>query len=491
MDHPEKLLGDNPLFEGISPFIPMSKLPAALLREPLANIPWQSIEPELREPFLGLHTEHFYPTHDSMEIVASIQASMRASLMRRNPLAPQEQRRINQLALLDANVRPDVLQSLASPASGGIVAAETGAGKTTVLRRALELIAPEQVILHGHSVACGWSRMIQISYLYVDLPSNGSRGGLITRILGAVDAILGTDYVGKHQRLRNIDQSLLLTMKVLSIHRVGLLVLDEGQQDNFDECAWQREFVLFFLCLMNLGIPIVLSGHPMAFTNLENVAQVMRRFSDIGFFEIPRAMRGDESWWRDALVPGVMGFNLCESIEDAEAIRQKSQAATGGIPGLFAARWVESQRIALRRGGAKAELRPLDFEIAGKSPRCIALEKMAQWLGAGTPAGSGYTDLARRSSPEPDSANETAASAAVAAKASPANSPADRLNVNRALKKLVDQEKRDVAKRTARLQKSKELLKKLSPEDLRNSQGTLEIFAGLAAAQQELFNREG
>lgn len=487
MDHPEKLLGENPLFEGISPFIPMSKLPKALLREPLANVPWQSIEPELREPYLGLHTEHFFPTSDSIEIVASIQASVRAGLMRRNPLAPQEHRRINQLALLDGDVRPDVLQSLASPASGGIVAAETGAGKTSVLRRALELIAPEQVIVHGHSVACGWSRMVQISYLYVDLPSNGSRGGLITRILGGVDAIVGTDYVGKHQRLRNIDQSLLLAMKVLSIHRVGLLVLDEGQQDNFEECAWQREFVLFFLCLMNLGIPIVLSGHPMAFSNLESVAQVMRRFSDIGFFKLSRALRGDESWWRDALVPGVMRFNLCESIEDVETIQRLSQPTTAGIPGLFAARWVESQRIALRRGGAKAQLLPADFEIAGESPRCIALEKIARWLGPYTPSDSGYTDLSRRPSPEPDSAGETTASTA----ASPGNSLVDRPDVNRALKKLADQEKRDVAKRTARQQKNKELLEQLSPEDLRNAQGTLGILTGLEAAQQELFNREG
>ena len=490
MDHPEELLGENPLLEGLSPFIPISRLPKALFCAPLENVPWRSLEPELREPLLALHSDHFFPTAMAIEIASSIQASLRASLTRRNPLAPREQRRINLLALLNGEMRPEVLQSLATPASGGIIAAETGAGKTTILRRALEVIAPEQIVKHSHSAACGWASLIQVHYLHIDLPSNGSRGGLIARILGGMDSVIGTDYVGKHLRLRNLDQSLLLVMKVLSIHRVGLLVVDEGQQDNFDECAWQREFVLFFLCLMNLGIPVVLSGHPMAFSNLAAVAQVMRRFSDVGLFELNRALRGDEEWWHDALVPGVMRFNLCESIENASTILNMSQPATGGIPGLFSARWIESQRIALRRGGEIATLTAADFEFSEKSPRCIALVKMARWLESNPALDSGYTDLARPSNSEPDGGGQSAVSSTAATKGIGGDSSPTRSDLNRALSKLAEAEKRDAARRTTRQQKNKDLLDKLSPDDLRNAKSTLDLFAGLGTVQQELFNGE-
>src|SRR5690606_17074024 len=116
--------------EGLAPYIPISELPRALLNEPLKGVPWKKISPERRIPLLQQLEDHFFPTPQVIDIADAIQSAMRASLARRNPLSQKEQRRINQLALLQADGNPSLaqLQPLACTASGGIVAAETGVG---------------------------------------------------------------------------------------------------------------------------------------------------------------------------------------------------------------------------------------------------------------------------------------------------------------------------------------------------------------------------
>ena len=493
MDHPENLIIENPLLEGLAPFISISKMPGALLHEPLVNVNWRAIEPEMREPYLEMHKEHFFPTSFAIEIASSIQSSLRASLTRRNPLLPKEQKRINQLALLLNDRTSDMtLQSLAVPASGGITAGETGEGKSTILRRTLDVIAPQQVIKHSRSESCGWSTLTQVFYLYVDLPSNGTRKALAVRILGALDALIGTDYVTALKRIGNVDAGLVYVMKILSIHRVGMLVLDEAQLDNLDESQWQREFVLFFICLMNLGVPVMLCGHPKAFSNLECVGQTSRRFSDIGFFRLQRALSGDEPWWRDALAPGIMRFNLCESIDDPDAILKASQPGTAGKTALLAARWIEAQRTALRRGGAEARLTPADFEVAKNSPRYIELEKIVRWLGSEEPSAPGYIDLCRSTAQSSVGGATVVLSEADSSKVA-SNvyaAAAVKNDVSGKLARLVAGDKRDKTRRKTREKELKELLEQLGPEDLRGAQRTMAILAGLGEAQQELLKTE-
>lgn len=479
MKHPEDVFGPNPLLEPYAPFVPLSALPAKLLNEPLDGVPWRAVAPESRVTLLAAQESHFFPTEQAVAIAAAIQEGLRASIMRRNPLRPNEQRRINQLALLAREVDRSILQSLACPASGGIVAAETGEGKTTIARRALEVFAPEQVVVHGPSLVGGWARFTQICYLHVDLPFNGSRGGLLARIIGGVDALIGSDYSDNLRKLRNLDAQVVFVMKILSMHRVGALVLDEGQQDNFDECAWQREFVLFFLAVMNFGIPILLCGHPSAFTSLLVVGQVMRRFSDIGHFQLHRVADGSDASWSKAYVPGVMRFLLCETIEDRERIIQCSHEETGGGRGLFAARWLEAQRIALLKRGTEATVTLADFEHSRYSPRCTELYRMAQWMRGYKQAGA-FDDIS--SAPAPAIMDADAPSA----EAKPGESKADPKAVPKAIQRLMKDAQRRAKEKERKANKNAELLKNTTPEDLRKSMRVLEIMAGLGKTQGEL-----
>jgi hypothetical protein len=478
--HPEEVLGPNPLLEPYSPFVPLSSLPEKLLNEPLKGVPWRQLPPEARVTLLAAQESHFFPTEEAVSIASAVQEALRASVLRRNPLRAKEQRRINQLALLGSDVDRAMLQSLACPASGGIVAAETGEGKTTIARRALEVFAPDQVVVHPPSQAGGWTRFTQICYLHVDLPFNGSRGGLLARIIGGVDALIGSSYGENLRKLRNLDAQVVFVMKILSMHRVGMLVLDEGQQDNFDECAWQREFVLFFLAVMNFGIPILLSGHPSAFTSLLVVGQVMRRFSDIGYFQLRRAIDVSDHSWSKAYVPGVMRFLLCETVEDAEKIVHCSHEETGGGRGLFVARWLEAQRIALLRRGDTATLTVADFQNSRHSPHCTELYRMAQWMRGQTEAGAfddiSSTSVAANPASEDGSTTES----------TPTKVKADPKAVPKAIQRLMKDAQRRAKEKECKANKDAELLNSTKPEDLRRSMRVLDIMAGLGESQREL-----
>lgn len=281
------LFGDNPLLIGLAPYCTLKEMPQRMLREPLATINWKQLRPAIREPLLERIPEHFFPTSDAINIAMAIQNAMFDSLRIRNPATPAERVRINRLLTLTGKESDAVYLPLESPVAGGMMMAETGLGKTTILKAALSAIAPERVVEHGRSQENDWARLSQITYLYVDFPANGTPWALCLNLAGAIDALLGTNYAKDVARSRNADVAMFQVCKFILMHRVGCVVIDESQADSFGEKrAWGGVFIKYFKRLLNFGIPVILSGHPDAFAELKPSGQLGRRFSGIGRFEL-------------------------------------------------------------------------------------------------------------------------------------------------------------------------------------------------------------
>lgn len=51
-DHPELGVEGNPLLEGLAPYVTLLPMAQLLQNEPLKQIRWQSLKPELREVHL-------------------------------------------------------------------------------------------------------------------------------------------------------------------------------------------------------------------------------------------------------------------------------------------------------------------------------------------------------------------------------------------------------------------------------------------------------
>jgi hypothetical protein len=479
LKHPDLLGEGNPLLEAMAPFIPFSEWPNMLRSEPLEKYDWRSVPPEWRSPMLTLHQSHYWPNQMVMDIADSIQTMLLGSLMVRNPLSVAEQRRINMLALTQ-KVQDVPLQSLRVPYGGGIISAITGMGKSALLENVLPVIAPQQFVIHGKSEACGWASLTQVFYLVIDAPTNGTRGGVLARIVAALDALLGTNYFDTYRKQRNLDAMLLYVTKLLSNHRVGMLVIDENQGDNFGESIWFRSFVLFYLGLMNLGIPIFLLGNPLAFTSLEANAQLMRRFSAAGYHQMTPAKSFKEEWWAKYCVPGMCRFSVCEEIPGVEEILEKSFRWSGGVPGLFEALWLEAQRIVLRRGGEKACMSIDDVEMAMRTPRTIGIGAIASAILSGNDGR--FLDI-------PASADGNLSDQGV--QLDPEHGFVSTQSLNADARVQLDAIRADFEKRRAKVEqaeKKRMLRAELGTEDIRAYEMRMEAFAGLAGSQESLFS---
>ena len=375
-DHPELADGPNPFFDGISPFIPFNELPIKLSHFPLDGVDWRAVPTTHREPLLDLTDRHFAPTTAVIEPASGIQSLLRRTLVLANPLRPSNHKMCNQIGMIES---VDGLEMLA-PAQGGgmLLSGMTATGKSTLIKHALETFAPQQVLDHGNSEAGGFYGLRQCVYLLVDHPSNGTRTALLKRILQCLDSKVHTNYYEAHRKVSNLDSLLVTVSKLLTRHRVAILCIDEKQESTFEDNPWRRQFSLFYLQLMNLGISVVLAGNPLAFKHLAGYSQLMRRFSTGGVHSLLPATPFRDSWWTRDFVRHARAFSIVEkwSIDEQRRSHFENENSAG-LPGLFMAYHQEVQRSALRRGGSCAEVSDQDYLAAQTSPRFKQLRRIA------------------------------------------------------------------------------------------------------------------
>lgn len=387
---PELLLGPNPFIERVPGFIPFSELPSRLSKKP--SLQWSCLPPAYREPLLDQMSHHFVSTTQVLEGAAGIQMLFRRALASNNPECKEEQRRVNQVGV---SLSIESIQATQSMDGGGIIlSGMTGSGKTALLERTLQLIAPHQVIDHENSRSWGMYSLRQCVYLRIDHASNGTRGALLKRILHELDKALGTEYFPQYLKTGNIDSLLVVVCKLLVHHRVALLCIDEKQQSNFQDSPWGLEFVMFYMQLMNLGVSVVLAGNPLAFEHLESSSQVMRRFSVGGDHELRPASSVTDTWWARDFVPRARQFSVVENWAIDPLLRSQLEFSySGGLVGLFAALHVEAQRSALRRGEATATVTHADYVAAADGPRFRRLKKIAESVQMKGTASNDFTDI--------------------------------------------------------------------------------------------------
>lgn len=459
--HPELLLGPNPLIEALPRFVPHTEWSKLLSRYPLQGKDWRSYKPEYREALLNFAPLHFAAVRTAFEPATGLQRLLRRSCVLRNPILAVERRRAN-LVGLSESLR-DMLQVSSLDAAGSIISGMTATGKSSLVVRVLEIIAPDQLILHGPSKTYGWSRLEQVVWLYVDHPSNGTRGGLLKRILVAIDNVLSTDYSKQYAKTANLDALLALVARLLSNHRVALLVIDEKQQRSFEDSPWNVEFVLFYLSLMNLGISVVLVGNPLSFVNIQNFSQVMRRFSVGGVHALEPAASQNTAWWKSDFVPRMRKFSLIEHCEIPEEERSKAEFQhCGGLAGIYPYLNSALQSVALRRGGNQATIRSGDIEAAAKSPAFVEVKNIALALASSQQGlAASYSDIPS----EKAAFSNSAASAKESESNTPLSIPTE--GAVTTVKRLLARFNQEHSRRTGTFLKQLETIRKLSPEELR------------------------
>ncbi len=192
---------------------------------------------------------------------------------------------------------------------------ETGTGKTHEVRNALRIIP--NPIVHQESKECGWAHFVQITWLYVSMSHDGSLGGLLLNVLTSIDQTIGTKYSGQPSLSRMSNEKLAVHVGIiLRNHAVGVLVFDEIQERNFTGAHGELA-ALFFLRLLNFGIPLLLMGNPRGLAALDQFSQDVRRTGSAGSINFePHDVR-DFDWanciaprlWEYYVLPDAMTFS--------------------------------------------------------------------------------------------------------------------------------------------------------------------------------------
>ena len=339
---------NNPLLMGLHPKVTYGEIPFLLAHNPLSNLDLSKISSSEREELLHLHKRFFVPTATAVEIFSALQTLHREGYIQRNPSQFEKRNRLFEIA----NLRGQSFATIPwfqSTASGILIKGITGLGKSTIVDRYL-LLQPKQVILHTDGAIPGFTFLTQISWLKVQMSADGSRAGFLLSILSEIDKVAGTNYFSQYNgRKTTIEKLLVMVGIILSSHYVGILVVEEIQEHNFNSSQWSHEIATFFLRLLNFGIPVVLVGNSLGFKKLLENSQITRRLTTSGSFNLTPFLDHTNITWSKIIVPQIWNFNVMpKQTELTDKLIELLHRLTGGVMDFLLKIIVEAQRIALR-----------------------------------------------------------------------------------------------------------------------------------------------
>jgi hypothetical protein len=283
------------------PKLGMLELAKAVRNRPISRENVFDVPLARRHELIDAFKSIVVPTSAGIEFIASVQDMLYQGLTRRNPLTEANRRSIHENSELKGSPEKTI-PWFPSFASGAILEAITGMGKSQILDRYLSLLPI--VIEHGPLPECQWAKLKQLVYLKVHMPSDGSRGGFLESAFLALDESLGSNYRQQYKRW-TIERKTVVFLHLLSIHRCGLLVVEEAQERNLAHTMFAREFQTFFLRLLNWGIPTVVLGNPLAFSELRRFSQDADRFSEGGWHTMLPVNDPTDSEWVNHWIPGL------------------------------------------------------------------------------------------------------------------------------------------------------------------------------------------
>lgn len=250
----------------------------------------------------------FEPLAQHEELCDRIGTIVRHGYTGRNPVAEGANRHQVELyrRIMDGEMLP-INAATCSTAASLAVYGGSGTGKTSVIQRATDFLP--QVLWHGRH------GLVQIVWMRLDCPSDGSPIQLLQSLLAKVDALIGSSYADDNRR-SGLPTLIRVVSSVAARHNVGLIVLDEVQRVLLARGAHTKALLDFFVSLANeVQVPILFAGTRAARKLLEaGPFEVARRCGEFGSYELEPLARGrewerlvtsllDYQWTRHAIDP--------------------------------------------------------------------------------------------------------------------------------------------------------------------------------------------
>jgi len=328
-----KAYQNNPLIEALPDYLEWS--PRTVL-EKLSKRPQTVEDPKTRTQktawLNNLPSDFFVATKRHYAVFETIDLLIRQGYVRRSPVSYAQRHRhqddYNRLQSGEKITERTFEEHEHEQLTASLIGT-SGMGKTRTVERILSFYP--QLILHKRKRLGG--PFLQIVFLHVECPHNGSVNALCRSLISEISALAGEDY---RQQYHITDRTTLESLKnaltsLIEKHRVGLIVIDEIQ--NLASSKKDREDLFNFIVSLSntLNVPLFFVGTPKIGNFLTNNMRTARRFGTRGFIDW-KPLAKDCYEWRK-IITELWNLSLLKG--DAEGIPQdvedKLFECSGGI----------------------------------------------------------------------------------------------------------------------------------------------------------------
>lgn len=346
-EYREQLLDEfvaNPYIEALPNLIEKEEVIKRLAFKVLIKKQEILLPKQLKGVVLNRVYKVFQPLPIHVEVYEMINSLIRQGYIARNPFNKIYIEQINKTgeAITNKNYNIDSNENFRTTVQAGLIIGTSGMGKTTTVQRVLSEIP--QVIIHNQYEEIEFSQ-IQVSWLKLEAPANGSIKALTLQFFHKLDQLLGTNnvdrYVSKHL---SVDAMLPIMGQVANNIGLGLLIIDELQHldKNF------KQVMNYFVTLMNsFGVPILLIGTPSCYSMLQQELRIARRTTGGGavFFN---PMKNDREF--EIFLKGIWKYQwLNNKSKLTKEIIDKFHEKTQGIADLVVKLFVNTQKRAINK----------------------------------------------------------------------------------------------------------------------------------------------
>lgn len=239
----------------------------------------------------------------------------------------------------------------------GAVLGVSGIGKTSTLRRCLNTIP--QVILHK-TYNGQMFYLKQMTYIFVECPSDCSIKTLGYNIANAVDVAIGSHYVNNasSSRSSSIGAIALMVKQICLNHHIGLIVIDEIQNAvrTAKQSGQTTRLIKFLVELMNdTCTAVLLVGTPEAEVLFEQEDHLKRRTRG------PRLLPMKYGAMYRAFLEVLWSYQFTKrKVELTDKLASKIYEYSNGVPAYIIKIYQEAQTQAILSGHEMLDLSMID-----------------------------------------------------------------------------------------------------------------------------------
>jgi hypothetical protein len=286
--------------------------------------------------------DYFEPLPRHIGLGLQLNVVLRSGYRHRNPVDKEFRKNMVRFyrESMEGNVVP-IVPAKPSTAPSFALFGVSGIGKSTAIEQLLAFV-PQAICHKDHG-------FIQLVWLKLDCPLDGSLKQFLISAIGKIDDILGTNYMESAASGKSIDRLVVDFAKIASSHYLGLLVLDETQNLLDASGVSQAKLLNFTVTLANeTKIPVITIGTLRSLALLQGTFRSARRIGNFGT-TLWTEMKNDEEW--DFLVGGLWKYQWTEHFTRfTKGFSNQMHHLSAGVPALPVRLHQLTQLEAIRTG---------------------------------------------------------------------------------------------------------------------------------------------